>query len=106
MELLNLLDKLSESVDSQGQLSAAGKELQQIHFNGEKAWFSSDSEGSKRDFGKGMTFPDPADSSRSIQCFWHGEIKTPQFRVHFEWPLSIGTKRIKVTYIGPKISKK
>jgi len=106
LELLRVLNTISGSVDENGKLSASGEELKESHFVGKKAWFSSESEGNKKEFANDMTFPDPADSSRSIECFWHGKIKTPQFRVHFEWPISTGTKTIKVTYIGPKLSKK
>jgi len=106
LELLRVLNTISGSIDKNGKLSASGEELKEAHFVGKKAWFSSESDGNKKEFANDMTFPDPADPSRSIECFWHGKIKTPQFRVHFEWPLSTGTKIIKVTYIGPKLSKK
>ncbi len=28
----------------------------------------------------------------SLLCPWHGKIKTPQFRIHFEWPRPAGQR--------------
>ena len=106
LELLRVLNSIAESADEEAKLSPLGSELVQNHFVGQKAWFTGESAGNMEQFGAAMTFPDPADADRKIQCFWHGKVKTPQFRVHFEWPLPAGTKNIKVAYIGPKISKK
>lgn len=106
LELLRVLDALMEQIDTEGALTAPGKALRQDHFVGGKAWFTGESDENQRLFAAEMTFPDPDDPSRRIQCFWHGKIKTPQFRIHFEWPLPTGARTLKVVYIGPKISKK
>lgn len=106
IELLRVLDAISAASDPQtGALTAEGEALKQIHFVGKKAWFTGESDDNERDFAKEMTFPDPADASKTLQCFWHGKIKTPQFRIHFEWPAQPGAK-LKIAYIGPKISKR
>ncbi|WP_447750822.1 hypothetical protein [Sphingopyxis fribergensis] len=106
LELLRVLDSIIENMNENASLNGLGEELVQNHFVGKKAWFTDESAENKQLFGNAMTFPDPADRARNLQCFWHGKIKTPQFRVHFEWPLQPGAKILKVAYIGPKISKK
>ncbi len=106
LELLRVLDEIAGSADATAHLNQSGEELVQRHFVGNKAWFTDESDENKRLFGNDMTFPDPMDESRTVQCFWHGKIKTPQFRIHFEWPLQAGSEKLKILYIGPKISKK
>jgi len=106
IELLRILDEIAGDASAQHGLSAQGLELVQNHFSGGKAMFTDESDENKTKFAREMTFADPADPSRKIQCFWHGKIKTQQFRIHFEWPLPATTAQIKVAYIGPKISKK
>lgn len=106
LELLRVLNSIVDNMDENAALNREGEELVQNHFVGDKAWFTDESDENKRAFGNAMTFPDPVDGTRKIQCFWHGKIKTPQFRVHFEWPHPPGAEILKVLYIGPKISKK
>lgn len=104
-ELLDILNRLVRESDLDGQLSEAGRNLLQQHFAGDKAWFTDESSTNKRNFKQEMTFFDPIDNSKKIFCSWHGKIKTPQIRVHFEWPRPNNQKKIKVVYIGPKITK-
>lgn len=106
IELLRVLDAISAASDPKtGALTPEGEALKQSHFVGKKAWFTGESDENERNFANEMTFPDPADDHKTIQCFWHGKIKTPQFRVHFEWPAPPGAQ-LKIAYIGPKISKR
>ena len=104
-ELLGVLQSLMDCLDHQGNLSPEGEQLRQKHFVGEKAWFTDESASNKREFASEMTFPDPVDGEKKITCYWHGKIKTPQYRVHFEWPVKKGQTLLKIAYIGPKISK-
>jgi len=106
VELLRILDEIAEGAAAQSGLSARGLEMVQTHFAGGKALFTDESGENKIQFKSEMEFADPTEPNRRIQCFWHGKIKTPQFRIHFEWPLPKTATRIKVAYIGPKISKK
>lgn len=106
IELLRILNEVTEDAASQAGLGARGMDLVQTHFAGGKPWFTDESDDNKTKFAREMIFPDPIDPSQRIQCFWHGKIKTPQFRIHFEWPLPATATRMKVAYIGPKISKK
>ena len=104
-ELLNVLNCLvAESSENNG-LSASGKELLNDHFVGKKAWFTDESPTKKTKFRQEMTFLDPEYKEKKLFCTWHGKIKTPQIRIHFEWPRPKGQNNIKVVYIGPKITK-
>ncbi|VEN72525.1 conserved hypothetical protein [Candidatus Desulfarcum epimagneticum] len=104
-ELLQILNGMVVESDENGELSPRGKELLNDHFVGKKAWFTDESPTNKARFKQHMTFPDPEDRKKRIFCPWHGKIKTPQVRIHFEWPRPKGQKNIKVVYIGPKITK-
>ncbi len=105
-ELLKVLNEVVAETDENGELSPAGKTLLSNHFVGEKAWFTDESLTNKAKFKKDMTFPDPDDLNQNIFCPWHGKIKTPQIRIHFQWPRPAAQTTIKVVYIGPKITKK
>jgi len=104
-ELLHVLNKLVMQSNANGKLSESGMDLFQEHFTGGKAWFTGESETNKQNFEREMTFSDPVDMSEKIFCHWHGKIKTPQIRIHFQWPRPTGQSKIKVVYIGPKITK-
>ena len=106
IELLKVLNDLVSEMADDGSVSACGQEIIQSHFVGENAWFTDESDRNKRDFRTEMTFPDPTGSGKQLQCFWHGKIKTQQFRIHFEWPVPAGDNALKVAYIGPKISRR
>lgn len=105
LRLLGILQEIVQHMDCDGNLDEVGRELRQTYFVGRRALFSDESVTNKRTFRGQMTFVDPGDSSELITCFWHGKISTPTFRIHFEWPARAGEK-LKVPYIGPKISKK
>jgi hypothetical protein len=105
-ELLDVLNNLVKETDENGHLSEAGMEILTNHFSGEKAWFTDESEGNKTNFKTEMTFKDPRNDAKNIFCPWHGKIKTPQTRIHFEWPRPAKQREIKVLYLGPKITKK
>ena len=104
-ELLHVLNELVSENNSTAERSDSGKELWNNHFVGKKAWFTDESSTNKSKFKQEMTFRDPEDSGKKIFCPWHGKIKTPQIRIHFQWPPPKGQNRIKVVYIGPKITK-
>lgn len=104
-ELLHVLDNIVMESNENGALSQAGRELLTKHFVGEKAWFTDESSRNKVKFRHEMTLPDPDDATKKMFCSWHGKIKTPQVRIHFQWPRPAGQKKIKVVYIGPKITK-
>jgi len=106
LELLNILDSMCTESDESGKLSQHGLDIHENHFVGTKAWFTDESNTNKDKFRTEMTFPDPVNVEDKIFCPWHGKIKNPQIRIHFQWPRPEGQKEIKVVYIGPKITKK
>jgi len=106
LKILQILQDIMEQMDDFGALTPQGEELRRNYFVGERSIFSDESDTNKVNFQKQMTFPDPAESSRKMTCFWHGKINTPKFRIHFEWPVSRPQLGLRVAYIGPKISKK
>lgn len=104
-ERLRVLNDLVAETRDDGGLTDKGRQLRESHFVGDKAWFTDESDGNKQKFKESLTFPDPESPSDSIFCPFHGKVKSPQFRIHFEWPRPSGRKKIKVVYIGPKITK-
>ena len=102
-DLLSVLQEFMENRDDDGTTTARGREIIQTYFG---SWFWSESDTNKPLFESEMTFRDPADLRNTLTCYWHGVIQTPQFRIHFEWPVPIGQHHLKVVYIGPKISKR
>jgi hypothetical protein len=106
IELLSILEEIAIHTGGDGSLDARGMELLQMHFVGEKASFTDESDDNKRDFKQQMTFDDPLNPEVSLFCPWHGKVKIGQFRIHFEWPRPKGQKQIKVQYMGPKITKR
>jgi len=103
-ELLRVLNEYVACLARAGGMTERNHELFAQHFTGEKAWFSDESETNKHKFRHQMTFVDPGNPSAGVFCPWHGKIKTPQYRIHFEWPPKPGEK-LRVFYIGPKITK-
>ena len=103
--LLNTLNRLKSCFDESGSRSAEGHRLVHDHFSETKHWFSDSSESEKRRFKKELTFRDPRDTSKTLFCTWHGKVKTPQYRIHFSWPVNADTP-LCVVYIGPKLTKR
>lgn len=102
--LLAVLQEFVSCLNEDGSHSDRNHELIAQHFSGVKAWFTDESETNKRDFNDKMSFPDPDNEGEHIFCSWHGKIKSPQYRIHFEWPLP-GRSKFRIFYIGPKITK-
>ena len=101
LTLLDVLDKLMGSVDSQGHWSAEGQWVYQNYFVGCRARFSDSSETEKRAFRRELTFPGPG--GEPLFCPWHGKVNNPPYRVHFSWPVPPG-KQLYVAYVGWKIT--
>jgi hypothetical protein len=101
-ELLAVLQEFVNCLNENGSHSARNHEIIATHFAGDKVWFTDESESNKRTFRNEMSFLDQ--NGKYIFCPWHGKIKTPQYRIHFEWPLPVRSK-LRIFYIGPKITK-
>lgn len=102
---LEVLQRLMLCRDATGRRTAEGHDLYQQHFTGGKAWFSDSSALEKDEFRCELTFPNPECPDQSLFCTWHGKVKTPQYRIHFSWPVTADSP-ICVVYIGPKITKR
>ena len=109
LRLLDILNELAIESDEDSKLSQKGKEILANYFAGacdpRQPIFKPESPTKKNNFKRELTFRDPSDESKTIFCHWHGKIQTPQTRIHFEWPRPSGQRKIKVVYIGPKITK-
>lgn len=104
MELLGVLNEYIENLAPNGALTDRNNELMRMHFSGPKAWFTDESESNKSKFRKELTFPNDSEDGNKLFCPMHGKIKTPQYRIHFEWPPK-GRTPLRVVYIGPKLTK-
>lgn len=102
--LLQLLDVYMRSRGEDGKEGPASQEFLREHFQGERALFSPESGRNQDTYRDDMTFPDP-DGTGTIFAHWHGKISHRVYRLHFDWPVPAKTKRLKVLYIGPKITK-
>jgi hypothetical protein len=102
---LAVLALLERSSNADGSRTDEGHALYEKHFTGDKAWFSDSSNSEKEGFKEDLTFPHPEICGQSLFCPWHGKIKTPQYRIHFSWPVS-AARPVYVVYIGPKLTKR
>ncbi|AEI67312.1 hypothetical protein [Corallococcus macrosporus] len=106
MELLGVLQQFLESHDAQGNSTEQTQAILSSYFQRGNGLFSDESNENKVKFRSELTFPDPENNSLRIFCPWHGKIRSPQYRIHFLWPPATGVTKIKVVYLGPKITKK
>lgn len=91
---------------SDGKMTDDAQKLWQKHSQGDKAWFTDESDSNKEKFKEKLTFRDPSNPSESLFCPWHGKIKQEDFRIHFQWKVPPGQARLKVLYIGRKITRR
>ena len=105
LALLDVLHRLKQCFDENGSHTDKGHALYQEHFTGDKGWFSDESATNRTDFKNHMTFPDPDVPGETIFCSWHGKVKTPQYRIHFSWPVTAASP-VYVVYVGPKITRR
>lgn len=101
--LLHTLHKFKGCFNDDGDRTAEGHSLYTDHFTGDKAWFSDSSYTEKNKFKQDLTFPHPDAPNEKLFCTWHGKVKTPQYRIHFSWPVRNDTP-LYVVYVGPKIT--
>lgn len=101
LDLLGILDTLSEETRADASLTPRGVEIYQKFFVGKEAPFSSEDPDDESIF----KFHDPESNSK-VYCPWHGKINIGDpFRFHFEWPRPKNQLRIKVLYMGQKLTK-
>ena len=102
---LDVLDRLSASIASDGRLSPEGRRLYEDHFVGDRAWFSDSSDTEKREFRRKLTFKSPEPDGEPMFCTWHGKVNHPPYRIHFTWPI-LPSGRLYVAYVGLKITRR
>jgi hypothetical protein len=103
--LLDILNCYMDARNPDGSESAQAQQIIQTHFAGDRAAFSGESPTNQRQFKQQLTFQDPATPTVSLFAHWHGKISHRVFRLHFMWPVPPGLDRLKVVYLGPKITK-
>lgn len=103
--LMGYLNQYMESLEGDGTVGAAAREILNKFFVGERALFTGESATNRTEFARELTFPDPDEPAREIFAHWHGKISHRFFRLHFEWPLPSGSTLLKVVYLGPKLTK-
>ena len=107
--LLETLNRFKTCFDPDGERTAEGHEIYYQFFTGKKgeggrgALFSDSSDNEKREFEAKLTFKHPAAPGKSLFCPWHGKVQTPQFRVHFSWPVR-ADEPLYIVYVGPKLT--
>lgn len=103
--LLDVLNRLKTCFDADGRRTPEGEALVENYFRRKKAHFTDSSDQEKNDprFREAMTFTDL--QGAPIECFWHGKIKTPQYRIHFSYPIEKDAP-LYIAYIGQKLTKK
>jgi hypothetical protein len=105
---LALLGYLNAYMAGRLPTGAEGPQAREIidnFFVGENALFTGESATNQRTFKEQLTFVDPEDPAREIFAHWHGKIRRRFFRMHFEWPLPPEATKLKILYLGPKITR-
>jgi hypothetical protein len=105
LALLKCLDDYMAGRIEGGAEGPAALAVIETFFTGDRALFSGESPTNQVAFKAEMTFPDPDVAGNRIFAHWHGKISHRFFRLHFEWPVSADTQRLKVLYLGPKLTK-
>lgn len=99
--ILKILNDLALRRNQGGDGSKPVTEWMATYVQNHAAMFSSEDPQDNNVF----RFEDPETGER-IYCPWHGKVHNPlQYRVHYQWPIPQGQKKLKVLYIGDKLTK-
>ena len=104
LDQMEILNTYLNNRDADGAENAIAQTIINNFFVGSKAKFTGESATNKINFKDDLTFPDPENATNQIFAHYHGKINHQVFRMHFEWPVPIGSK-LKIVYIGQKITK-
>lgn len=102
--LLGILDAYMAGRNADGTEGPEAQNIVRTHFAGDRALFSPESPTNRRDHKADLTFADP-EGGPAIFAQWHGKISHRVYRLHFEWPVPAAATKLKVLYIGPKLTK-
>lgn len=100
--LLNALNQINSALLRGEQ--PRFNELRTSWMEGQSARITDSSDTEKNEFREDLTFRHPL-TGQKIFCPWHAKIKTPQYRIHFEWPKANPAEPLFIGYIGPKLTK-
>lgn len=103
--LLNTLNHFKGCFNESGERTREGHRLFASCFTGAAGLFSDSSASEKNEFREELTFRHPSQPGNYLFCPWHGKVRTPPFRIHFSWPITLKDP-LHVVYIGPKITKR
>lgn len=101
--LLSALNEINAAI--QRNDAARFDELRLLWLEGKNARLTDSSPSEKDEFRRQLTFNHPV-TGREVLCGWHAKIKSPQYRIHFEWPKQNPEDPLFVAYFGPKITKR
>ena len=102
--LLQLLDDYMDDRDQNGVAGTRAMEIYSEHFEGERPYFVPESPTNQAKFKKELTFPNPSGGA-DIFAHYHGRISRRTYRFHFEWPVPADERKLKILYLGPKLTK-
>ena len=101
--LLGILDDYMGDRDENGAAGDKATEIYNLHFENDRD-FVPESPSNRREFKDALTFPNPSGGA-DIFAHWHGRISHRFYRVHFEWPVPTNERKLKILYLGPKLTK-
>ncbi len=107
--ILDAVHELKGAFDANGRRTPRGHELYDNYCTGKKgdgcrgAMIKDSSDTEKATWQSELTFAHPGDPRRKLFCPWHGAVQTPQWRVHFSWPVR-ADEPMYIVYVGPKIT--
>lgn len=105
--LLDVLNKLSNGFDDDGNRTVEFDALYETYFKGRAPYFTDESATNKRDYATKLSFPHPTDAGKTLFCPWHGKVNSPTnfppIRIHFTWPVK-AKGELYLAYVGPKIT--
>ena len=102
--LLDILDKLAQSFDGNGERTEEGQKIYDDYFKGDRAWFSDSSDTEKKRFQTKLTFDHPRRPDTTLFCTWHGKISHMTLRLHYSWS-GKAKDPVFIVYAGPKITR-
>ncbi|MNU83749.1 hypothetical protein D3C71_734560 [compost metagenome] len=105
LALFSHLNNYMANREPGGNEGVLARQIIEDYFTGARALFSGESPSNQDQFRADMTFVDPENEDRKIFAHWHGKISRRFFRMHFEWPIAGHDTRIKILYVGPKITR-
>jgi hypothetical protein len=103
--LLAYLNSYMRGRGPDGTEGDSSREIIDDYFTGDRALFSGESPTNQRTFRAELTFPDPENPGETVFAHWKGKISRRFYRLHFEWPVPKESNRLKIVYLGPKITK-